>query len=84
MKRCSLCKREFSNEEIVLRSKRRGENTRRGLKLRQAQGMSIGRPRNIDYEEIIRLRSLGMSLSSISGQLRISRGSVQHALRISK
>lgn len=51
-----------------------------GLANAKRKGIKLGRPKQRNDEEIIRLRKQGLSIRAIASQLKISKGSVQTAL----
>lgn len=70
MKKCPTCNRRLLTRE-------------EGIANARARGVRLGRPRIIPYEMIYDLYDKGtMSQEAIGNKLGLTRGSIQHALRI--
>lgn len=61
-----------------------GERIHLGLKMAKDEGRNIGRTRSADYEKICEMKAKGFSTYEIATELDISRGTVQHCLRLEK
>jgi DNA invertase Pin-like site-specific DNA recombinase len=68
----------FANFEKNLIS----ERTKLKLRYLQSQGMVLGRPRKLNYPQMMELRQQGKSLSQIASVLGCQRSTISRALRI--
>ena len=75
---CPQCGQRRPNGWTEAVRKRKSANIKAALAIADR----VGRYRETDYAKIYQLRDGGMSLQKIADTLRISRGSVQHALRV--
>jgi DNA invertase Pin-like site-specific DNA recombinase len=57
-----------------------GERIHLALSNSKKEGQPVGRPRQVDYQQILNLRRNGLSIQKIADQLKISRGAVQNCL----
>lgn len=78
---CPYCLRQLTVEVFEKKNSLRKEAIRKGL--RESDEM-LGRPRSIDYSEVYKLRNCGLSIRKIADYFDVSRGSIQHALKILK
>ncbi len=79
---CPRCKRPWPDGWSENLHKRRSDSIKAAFAKVKAEGGRVGRKRKTDYMEIVQLSKSGMGTTKIAGQLKISRGSVQHALRL--
>ena len=78
---CKHCGQAIPDEIIEAREMIRRSKIREAL---SASKEIKGRPRMVDYSEIIYWREHGLSINEIADKLKISRGSVQNALQKEK
>ena len=59
-------------------------NVERGHRIKAALEFAenVGRPRRVDYQRIYEMRDRGNSLGMIANKLNVSRGTIQHALKV--
>lgn len=77
---CPKCKQPRPKGWFKDMRKRQAENISKALK----NSDIAGRKRNVDYKKIYELKELGSSISMICNALGVSKGSVQHALRLKR
>ena len=75
---CPNCDRKYPNGYVEAKERERGEKIKAAL----AKAERVGRPREVSYDEIYKMRDQGHSVQRIADKIGMSRGSVQHALRI--
>ena len=78
---CKYCGCKTSVAALKKKSAIRSKNISKALKNRVDQGLPVGRPKKSSYIEIVLLRNEGLSMQVIADKLRVSKGSVQYALR---
>lgn len=76
---CPKCKRAMPAGTAIKRAKARSEAVKAAL---ANSDMTLGRPRQVNYDEVKRLRAQGLGSQRIADALDVSRGSIQHAFRI--
>ncbi|MBT3980056.1 MAG: recombinase family protein [Bacteriovoracaceae bacterium] len=57
------------------------ERVKAGLRNAKAKGKTLGRPRTIDADKVIRLRAEGLSLSQIGSRLGVTKSAVSKTLK---
>lgn len=79
---CPHCKQIYPEGYVEKAKALSTERKIKSIEDRRKRGDRIGRPRQIEYEVIRRLRDHGFSIQRIANELKVSRGTVNHALRV--
>jgi DNA invertase Pin-like site-specific DNA recombinase len=78
---CTHCKQIISKKRLLEMRQEKVRNIKFGIYKAKLEGKQLGRPKKSDYNHILNLRHQGLSIQKIADALKISRGSVQYALR---
>jgi hypothetical protein len=77
---CPYCHRVLTKDVLANKKRIAKKNKQDGLRLAQANGKHIGRPRKAQPKAVLMWRSLGRSYAEIAKELGCSTGAVRYAI----